>query len=145
MMVMTMNINNQLYVLRSHKCHSDPASTQEDESKQDGFWGVDRSHVGRMVRRSSSEDDNVFGIKCFRYVWEVLKIYIFAIECLKFTYLGSSASDMHRYGHLEVVQQLVAAPGINLDQLNQVEIPQIKEEAQNSKAIQFLKWGMSFH
>ena len=52
---------------------------------------------------------------------------------------------MHRYGHLEVVQQLVAAPGINLDQLNQVEIPQIKEEAQNSKAIQFVKWGMSFH
>ena len=122
MMAMTMNINNQLYVLRSHKCHSDPASTQEDESKQDCVWGVDRSHVGRMVSRSSSEDDNVFGIKCFRYVWEVLKIYIFAIECLKFTYLGSSASDMHRYGHLEVVQQLVAAPGINMDQLNQVEI-----------------------
>ena len=67
MMVMTMNINNQLCVLRSHKCHNDPASTQEDESKQDGVWGVDCPHVGRMVSRSSSEDDNVFGIKCFRY------------------------------------------------------------------------------
>ena len=99
MMVMTMNINNQLYVLRSHKCHNDPASTQEDESKHDGVWGVDRSHVGRMVSRSSSEDDNVFGIKCFRY-------------------------PLHRYGHLEVVQQLVAAPGINMDQLNQVDLCQ---------------------
>ena len=63
MMAMTMNINNQLYVLRSHKCHSDPASTQEDESKQDGVWGVDCPHVGRMVSRSSSKDDNVYGIK----------------------------------------------------------------------------------
>ena len=70
---------------------------------------------------------------------------IFGIKCLNLTYLGSSASDIHRYGHLEVVQQLVAAPGINLDQLNQVEIRQIKEEAQNSKALQFVKWGMSFH
>ena len=26
-----------------------------------------------------------------------------------------------RYGHLEVVEQLMAAPGINMDQLNQVE------------------------
>ena len=82
MMVMMMNINNQLYVLRSHKCHSDPASTQEDESKQDGVWGVDCPHVGRMVSRSSSEDDNVFGIKCLRYIWDqVLKIYIFGIKC----------------------------------------------------------------
>ena len=70
---------------------------------------------------------------------------MYGVKCFKFTYLGSSASDMHRYGHLEVVQQLVAAPGINLDQLNQVEIRQIKEEAQNSKALQFVKWGMSFH
>ena len=57
---------------------------------------------------------------------------MYGVKCFKFTYLGSSASDMHRYGHLEVVQQLVAAPGINMDQLNQVEIRQIKEEDQNS-------------
>ena len=63
MMEMTMNINNQPCVLRSHKCHNDPASTQEDESKQDGVWGVDCPHVGRMVSRSSSKDDNVYGIK----------------------------------------------------------------------------------
>ena len=81
MMAMTMNINNQLYVLRSHKCHSDPASTQEDESKQDCVWGVDRSHVGRMVSRSSSKDDNVFGSSASDMFG----------KCLKFTYLGSSA------------------------------------------------------
>ena len=49
---------------------------------------------------------------------------IFGIKSLRFTYLGSSASDIHRYGHLEVVQQLVAAPGINMDQLNQVDFCQ---------------------
>ena len=112
MMEMTMNINNQPCVLRSHKCHNDPASTQEDESKQDGVGGVDCSHVGCMVSRSSSKDDNVFGSSAPD---------IFGIKCLNLTYLGSSASDIHRYGHLEVVQQLVAAPGINMDQLNQVD------------------------
>ena len=59
LMVMMMNINNHLYVLRSHKCHNDPASTQEDESKQDGVWGMDCPHVGRMVSKSFSKDDNV--------------------------------------------------------------------------------------
>ena len=52
---------------------------------------------------------------------------MWACQGSSFNVILNKDSDLNllRYGHLEVVEQLIAAPGINMDQLNQVRSDQI--------------------
>lgn len=85
---------------RSHKCDRRPSREPGDESEPAGVGGVDCSHVGSMVMISISWLLSDFNPETFCLMLQI---------CVR-----------PRYGHLEVVEQLMAAPGINMDQLNQV-------------------------